>query len=300
MPGWSQLVTLVSLDLVNTLVGAGYVTRTFPISGASNANPVVLTCVSPHGFIWPIHVVISGATGNTAINGVFIAAPISDTQLTLYSMAPDGTLSTVSGNGAYTGGATVSTALTDGKILTGRQHVFEASSAPRIVFVPVSSKWGPKSVYNRSNVQGSPSAEQMRQNQTRSLRTETTVFETHVWGIANPPDPDGGDFDATQTLYHQLIRSLHLLAPGNYNITDGIFTDQQASGSQLVRAGHEFVFSVTFDTPVFDGIVNPQGVVIPPLNFAPPGTAPGPILDGTYPGPGVYLRDSSGGNPQPA
>lgn len=289
MPGWSQLVTLVSLDVVNSLVGAGYVTRTLPVSAISNTTPIVLTCTADHGFTWPIHVVISGATGNTAANGCWIAIPTDSTHLALYTMSPDGVQSAVAGSGSYSGGATVSLALTDGRILTGRQHVFEASFAPRIVFVPVSSKWGPKSVYNRSNVQGAPSAEQLRQNQIRSLRTETTVFETHVWGVASPPDPEGGDFDATQILYHQLVRSLHLLAPGNYNITDGIFADQQASGSQLIRAGHEFVFEVTFDTPVLDRL----------LPYAPPGTVPGPIVDGVYPGPGVYLQNPGGGSPEP-
>jgi len=289
---WSQLVTLVSLDVVSSLVGAGYTTRTLPITDASNTSPIVLTCASPHGFstTWPIHIVISGALGNTNANGTWIAVPTDDTHLALYTMAPDGTQSPVAGSGAYAGGATVSMALTDGRILMGRQHVKERSSAPRIVFIPVRSKWGPKSVYNRSQVQGYPSAEVRLQNQIRSLRTETTDFEVHVWGVAIPPDPEGGDFDATQVLYQQVIRTLHHLAMGNYNITDGTFTDQQPSGTQLVKTGHEFVFGVTFDTPILD-------ILLP---YAPPGTAPGPVIPTSSDGPGVYLQNPGGGPPEPA
>lgn len=289
MPGWSQLVTLVSLDVVNSLVGAGYTTRNISILDASNTTPIVLTLSSPHGFVWPIHIVVTGVQGNTNANGTWIATPTGDSTLALSTMGPDGRVTQSSGNAPFvaSGHALMWMALTDGRILIGRQHVFEASAAPRIVFVPVSSKWGPKSVYNRSSVQGAPSAEQLRQNQIRSLRTETTYFETHVWGIATPPDPEGGDFDATQVLYQQLVRSLHLLAPGNYNITDGTFSDQAASGSQLVRAGHEFVFGVTFDTPVLDKL----------LPYAPPGVQPGGIVNGSYPGTGVYLVDPGNGNP---
>ena len=299
MPGLGALVTILSLDVVNTLVGAGYVVRTLPITDASDATPSVLTCATPHGFNWPINVVIAGATGNTAVNGCWLAVPTSPTQFALYAVDMSGNITPVAGNAPYTGGATVSLALVDGRILMGRQHVFEASSAPRVVFVPMKSVWGPKSTYNRSPVATSrttPNPEAQVQNANRSIRTETPNFEVHVWGVANPPDPEGGDFDVTQMLYQQLVRTMQHLAPGNYNITDGEWVDQKPTGSQLVRYGHEFVFGVTFDTPVLDILGNAGQVG--GLPYAPSGVAPSPIIGGTYPGPGVYL-ENPGGSPQP-
>lgn len=140
-------------------------------------------------------------------------------------------------------------ALTDGKVLLGAQHVYEQSSPPRVVFIPRGSKFQPKAVYNRSNVSGFPSDEWQLQLLERSIGTDAITFEVHVWGAATTPDPDN-DFDSTQILAHQVIRSIHDLIPGSYTLSDGIWADQRPSQGQLVKFGHEYVFGLTVGTPI--------------------------------------------------
>lgn len=164
------------------------------------------------------------------------------------------------------------TPLVDEKILIGRQHIYEMSSPPRVVFIPISSTYGPRGMYNRSVVSGAPSSEMTLQTLERSILTETTHFEVHVWGIASPPDPEGGDFDATQVLYQQVIASTHLLACGSYKIENGKWTDQAPSASQMIKAGHEYVFMLSLDTPILDQPAAVAGNLGPPLGNVPNGT----------------------------
>lgn len=146
-------------------------------------------------------------------------------------------------------------ALTDGYIaLVGRQHIFEQSSPNRIVWIPISSKFGPKSVYNRSNVSGFPSNEILSQNQQRSIASEIITLEIHCWGQDIPPNPDT-DFDITQAIYQQIIMSTHLLTAGSYTLLDGKWIDQVANASQLYKAGHEFVFGLQIATPILDKLL---------------------------------------------
>lgn len=171
--------------------------------------------------------------------------------------------------------------LVDGAILIGRQHIAELSAPPRIVFIPVSSTFGPRAMYSASQIIPNPTAEQKQQWLQRALLTETVKFEVHVWGIGVPPDPNGGDFDATQQLYQQIMASTHLLAVGSYKIESGVWTDQKPNASQLVKSGHEYVFMLSLDTPVLDQ----------PLTFVPPDT----IGDAT-----LYLQPPNGGDPEEA
>lgn len=158
-------------------------------------------------------------------------------------------------------------ALTDGKVLLGAEHVAEASAPPRVVFVPATSRWAAKQVYGPAKVQGYPSANERLKVQERALLTETFTYRVHVWGQASPPDP-AADYDATQVLYQQVVRSIHLLAPGNYTLEPGVWTDSTPRGSQMVRAGREFVFHVSFGTPVLDQL----------LPYAPADTAAHPTV----------------------
>lgn len=141
--------------------------------------------------------------------------------------------------------------LVDGQILLGRQHLLEQSAPPRIVFVPVRSVFGARDTYNRSRVASSPSTEQRLQYAQRALHSEVVTFEVHVWGAAEPPDPDD-DFDATQALYHVVIQSLRANITGGYELGDGDWTDQHPDAAQLQKLGHEFVFEVSIGTPVLD------------------------------------------------
>jgi len=269
VPGISAIVALLSLDMTAALVASGRAVSSLAltVTGATNASPIVITTSSPHGILPGVsqahHVVVAGVAGNTAANNLdadgvtnnaWIAVALDDTRFALYRLDPTGTLVPSSGNGAYTSGGTVSRAFTDGKALLGRQHIFELSYAPRVVFVPRGTGWGPKSVYSASRVAGYPSDEVRRQNQQRSIRTDEVQLEVHVWGVANPPDPNL-DFDETQALYQQVVRSAHALMPGTYELGPGTWPDQDEGASQQVKAGHEFVFGLSMGTPVLDKLL---------------------------------------------
>ena len=90
----------------NGLVASGSGSAAFAeagnLSGATNANPIVVTTTANHGITTGQPVVISGVGGNTNANGSFIATYLSNTTFSI----------PVAGNGAYTsGGAWHSTGL---------------------------------------------------------------------------------------------------------------------------------------------------------------------------------------------
>lgn len=157
--------------------------------------------------------------------------------------------------------------LTDSKILLGRQYQYEQSAPPRIIFTPVKSDFPAKDVYNRSSVGGGGySAEQLAQNRNPSILTDMLTFEVRCWGADPSGDPDI-DFDYTQALYQQVIRTCDKLARGTYTITGGSWTDAKFSSAQLIRDGREFVFNLTFGTPI--------QLFLEPLPLAPDNVAPG-------------------------
>lgn len=164
--------------------------------------------------------------------------------------------------------------LTGGKILIGQQHVRAQSAPPRVVFVPTGSGWGPKSPASPSRVGTTPTNEQKAQWAARQLLTEIVHFRVHVWGAAAPRDPDN-DLDATQLLYQQVIRSVHLLTAGAYALQPGTWTQSQTGGTALISAGWEFVFGLDFATPLLDTprtYVPPDTTLQPTINFQIEGT----------------------------
>lgn len=140
--------------------------------------------------------------------------------------------------------------LTDGKVLLGRQYQFEASAPPRIIFIPTKSAFPAKDVYNRSVTgQGGYTAEQLAQNKNPSILSDNITFEVRCWGVSPTQDPDQ-DFDMTQALYQQVLRTCDKLARGTYLVTGGEWTDSRFTSGQLIRDGREFVFQLTFGTPI--------------------------------------------------
>lgn len=277
MPGIVALVDLLSIHATTQLVSAGYVAQwndpavlSLTVASITNATPMVVTCTTPHG-IRPngeaASVVISGVVGTTAANNfddntanesstagmniAWYAVPVSDVAFALYSVDPTGTITASTGNAAYVSGGIVRKAFTDGCVLLGREHIFEQSAPPRVALVPVSSQFGPKSVSGGTMRSPQPSAQTRREFAQRSIATETVFFEVHVWGAATPRSPRR-DFDATQFLYQQIIRSAHLLGCGIYTPESGQWTDQREAATQIVKLGHEFVFGLTFATPILD------------------------------------------------
>jgi hypothetical protein len=79
---------------VSTLVGS-----TLTISGATNANPCVITTSLNHGYTGTQNVVITGALGLTLINGSYLATVLSPTTFSIPVNATTG--------GTYTGGGVV-------------------------------------------------------------------------------------------------------------------------------------------------------------------------------------------------
>jgi hypothetical protein len=133
-----------------------------------------------------------------------------------------------------------------GRILVGTAEVFEQSSPPRIIFEPVGSKFAAGEYYSASSALGT--TERKNQAAMRTIAAENISFSVRCWGAAGTNDPVD-DYDVTRALYHQVRASLQKLLPGSFEITD---TGKFTTGSNVNRLGREFVFGVTFFTPVLD------------------------------------------------
>jgi hypothetical protein len=186
---------------------------------------------------------------------------------------------------ARLGALTPAIALAGGKILIGNPNLIQHQAPPRIVFVPKGCKWeggGPPALGGTDNVSGFPSAGRIAQQRARALRTEIILFEVHAWGLQpgtyDPNQPEL-DFDATQVLYQTLIQSVHNLAVGTYGLGDGKWTSAKLSTTQLDVLGQEFIFDLSFRTPVQDL----------PAPLVPHGTAPATT---------TKLSPASGGTPE--
>ena len=119
-----------------------------------------------------------------------------------------------------------------------------------------------------------PPAEYQAQSQQKALLTEEILFEVRCWGTIPAPgtsqeppgdDPDF-DFDFTQALYQQVIRSCHHIAVGSFEVIGeggGVWTDSKVQSSQFFRSGREFVFQLSLSVPILDQL----------LPYAPVGTA---------------------------
>lgn len=92
-----------------TIVGS---TKSFPITGATNAAPIVITASTAHGYADGNQVTIVGVGGNTAANGTFYVK-VTGYSSTTFALFSDAMLSAaVAGNAAYTSGGTSSSTST--------------------------------------------------------------------------------------------------------------------------------------------------------------------------------------------
>lgn len=246
----------------------------------SGVSPIVVTTAYPHGVsgrgIGGSALIVSGVTGNTAANNVstdpndrtvglpqgVLAKPLTPTTLALYgqdqtaSSATVGQLIPLVGNGAWTGGGTLTPALTDGQILLGRENVKEHSSPPRIVMVPKATQVGPDDM---SVPSGKRTAERQFQIAQRSIGSDALTFEVHCWGQYLPvPDPQV-DFDVTNAIAQAVKVSSYLLFGAASKRGAGRWDDERERATQLVKTGHLFTFELSVDVPVLDY----------PLTFAP-------------------------------
>ncbi len=179
-------------------------------------------------------------------------------------------------------------ALSDGKILLGSANVAVQGAPPRIVFEPVSSRFGAadKSVAATMATLVRPytyDPDLLAVLQARTLATEFVKFRVHVWGISNPtpgsPQDPGADLDAVDSLKRVVLLSLARLGP-SITVEDSCVWANSArpQDAALVVTGWYLNFLAEIATPVTDY----------PIQFAQTGaTAPGvQITTAIQPGDG--------------
>lgn len=270
-------------NLVRPTTGTPY--PPLSITGCTGSGvPIVITTAHPHGVssrgVGGMTCIISGVTGNTAANNLatdpndrtvglpqgVLAVPLSATTLALYGQDQNPASATVGrpvpliGNGAWTGGGTVTPALTDGAILLGLENVREHSAPPRIVMVPRGiDGWAmaPAAIPN-----GNRTAERLRDRSQRRTRSKSIAFDVHIWGQRQPPDP-AYDFDICNAMQDALVDSAWLLLGQQEDPAAGIFDDQSARATQFIKAGHLLTFPWRVAVPVLDNA----------LPYVPPGSS---------------------------
>lgn len=262
------LIALVSLDVCEKLVAAGIVASTLTLTGATNATPIVVQTSAPHGLLAPGHGVVSGVTGNTAANGTWILTPTDATHLTLTSFSPQGAVVQSVGSGAYASGGLVQFALTDRRFLVGEKYRFINGAPPRVVWAPYRSPaWvldpyggviPPLSALPSTIAQ--QTAEQITMRTSRQVMTEPTQFRVWIIAALNPPDPDFGDFDLTQSIAHQIVESMFRLLPARYKVLGAHWTSQDPNVQKWDARGQELEMAIEILQPV---TAIPLGLFVP-------------------------------------
>jgi hypothetical protein len=148
--------------------------------------------------------------------------------------------------------------LTAGKILMGRENLKIHDAPSQIVMIPVGFMLGPPDTKsNQVKASDGSFPGQQARKLRRPLASKATVYEVHVWGQANPADPERLDFDATDYLADVVLQAAQLLAMGSVSMREsrGIWEDQQEGATQRVKAGHRVSFQLTISAPVLDSSV---------------------------------------------
>lgn len=134
-----------------------------------------------------------------------------------------------------------------GRILIGPAALFEQSAPPRIIFEPSKSKFLGSEYASASRVL--TTQERKNQNTLRTIGGEDISFIVRCWGAAPGSVNTADDYDVTRALYHQVRASIHKVMPGAYQVQeDGQFDTENI----INHLGREFVFGVTFLTPILD------------------------------------------------
>lgn len=162
-----------------------------------------------------------------------------------------------------------------GAILVGKEHDYEQTDAPRIIFTPIKSEFGAKDL-------AAPSP--LRPMTERVIGSDMTTFEVRCWG-RGLADVTGGtspaaDIDATRALYQSVLSMIHATCVGCYEFGAGEWLDSSGKESLHVRRGREFVFKVTINTPIYartarSNLASPVVSLDPPSNYVPSGTVRG-------------------------
>lgn len=127
-------------------------------------------------------------------------------------------------------------ALTDGEILLGSAMVAQAGAPPRVVFEPVSARFGGADRSTIASAYGG--ADLLAVLQSRPLGTSFVKFRVHVWGIADPTPGSAqipaNDINATFELLQCVLRSCLRLNPGIVLFDSGLFANSQRPQDALL------------------------------------------------------------------
>ncbi len=114
--------------------------------------------------------------------------------------------------------------------------------------------------------------------------TEEVIFECRCWAISGPPESRDTDYDVTQLLYHQLIRSCHKLSKGSFQLVDQ-GRGRWQNATHIMACGREFVFRLGLSVPIQKYVT--------PLSYAPAGTTGSATLEfsGAESGDAITIGD---------
>jgi hypothetical protein len=100
-----------------------------------------------------------------------------------------------------------------------------------------------------------PDPELRAEAQQSALCTEAIVFECRCWGMTPGNTSTETDYDFTQALYQQVVRSGINLAGGAFRYDldgPGKWTESAPNAGQMNRNGREFVFRFRVGVPLLD------------------------------------------------
>jgi hypothetical protein len=207
-----SLVAIISLNTTLSLIqDYGVVAQSLIVSGATVTSPITVSVPDhniPPGRV--MHGVLTGMTGMTEANGLWVFTPVDANTLALSTFTAQGIPVDSAATNAWTGGGIIQYAFPDFQILLGRRLVALTSSvaSPRICFIPTDGRaWGFEPYGSAGNVDdpnGRGTLEQQSMVLQPQLATQFSTFEVLVSGCANPPSPDFLDFDATQQIVDAL------------------------------------------------------------------------------------------------
>lgn len=277
LPSYGLLVAILSLNTVAQLAADGVVFSTLTITNVSTATPMVVTVAEPPPT--PIgsrvfHGVVSGVSGTTEANGTWALTPVTGTttQFTLSTFDAQGNVVQPGSAHAYAGGGIVQIPLPDGTFLLGRRHHNAGAyvACPRFVFVPTKGKPWYLDGYGGEGQPGSlpptrGGSETQFQKLQRNIGTRYATFEVYVSGVASPPDPDGGDFDAvlylTGVLYGVLFDTV---TPYGGHILAEYWPSQLPNAAALEQYGQQWMGVIEFPLPLMDHALQfvPVGTVL--------------------------------------
>ena len=97
-----------------------------------------------------------------------------------------------------------------------------------------------------------PSQELLAEAHQNAICSEKMIIEANCWGMTPSTDLPTTDYDFTQALYQQVIRSGYILAGGSFLPMSGVWVDSTFQSSQMARNGRAFVLRFSVAVPVLE------------------------------------------------